>query len=228
MVALKAKIEKAEKDMMDDDRDGVPNYLDQEPGTATDANVDTKGKTVKVVKVVDMDGDGVLDVIDFCPTIKGAVSANGCPDKDGDGIYDFADKCPNAAGLAADGGCPVVSQKTKDILWIARTSVKFDIGKSEILKESFSILDKIAVELLTNPSYNLSVNAHAEKNKNAGDLMLITKMRAKVIKDYLIQKGVSAYRIESNGFGDTQPCVSQNGDRKQFNERIEFLISFEQ
>src|SRR5690606_27169857 len=43
---------------MDDDGDGVPNYLDQEPDSAPDAVVDTKGRTI------DSNGNGVPDVIE--------------------------------------------------------------------------------------------------------------------------------------------------------------------
>ena len=73
----------------------------------------------KVVKVVppppppvvevpkDRDGDGVLDVDDKCPDVKGLASLKGCPDRDGDGIADGDDKCPDVAGLARYQGCPI-------------------------------------------------------------------------------------------------------------------------
>jgi outer membrane protein OmpA-like peptidoglycan-associated protein len=229
MAALKAKIEKAEKDMMDDDKDGVPNYLDQEPGTAAGANVDTKGKTVKVEKVVDMDGDGVLDVNDFCPTIKGAASANGCPDKDGDRIYDFADKCPNAAGLAADGGCPVVKQKEKEIMQKAMAGVQFDNGKATIIKKSTPILDQVAKVMLENPTYNLAINGHTDNAGDPGKNLQLSIDRAKSVKAYLMGKGVAESRLTSNGYGDTQPKASNaTAKGKALNRRVEFIVSFEQ
>ncbi len=55
----------------------------------------------------DRDGDGVLDVDDKCPDVKGLASLKGCPDKDGDGIADGDDKCPDVAGLARYQGCPI-------------------------------------------------------------------------------------------------------------------------
>ncbi len=229
MAALKAKIEKAEKDMMDDDKDGVPNYLDQEPGTAAGANVDTKGKTVKVEKVVDMDGDGVLDVNDFCPTIKGSASANGCPDKDGDGIYDFADKCPNAAGLAADGGCPVVKQKEKEIMQKAMAGVQFDNGKATLIKKSTPILDQVAKVMLENPTYNLAINGHTDNAGDPAKNLQLSEDRAKAVKAYLMGKGVAESRLTAKGFGDTQPKASNaTAKGKAANRRVEFLVSFEQ
>lgn len=229
MASLKAKIEKAEKDMMDDDKDGVPNYLDQEPGTAAGANVDTKGKTVKVEKVVDMDMDGVLDVNDFCPTIKGVATANGCPDKDGDGIYDFADKCPNAAGLAADAGCPVVTEKAKTTMTEAMKGVQFDNAKSTIVKKSLPILDRVASVMLANPAYKLAINGHTDNKGDKAKNLQLSEDRAKAVKAYLMSKGVAESRMTATGYGDSQPKVSNATAKGQAtNRRVEFLVTFEQ
>lgn len=70
-----------------------------------------KAKPVPVIPVVeapkDADGDGVLDVDDSCPDVKGLASLKGCPDSDGDGITDASDKCPTILGLAKYEGCPI-------------------------------------------------------------------------------------------------------------------------
>jgi outer membrane protein OmpA-like peptidoglycan-associated protein len=57
--------------------------------------------------VTDRDGDGVLDINDRCPDVKGPASLQGCPDRDGDGIADIDDKCPELAGLPRYQGCPI-------------------------------------------------------------------------------------------------------------------------
>ncbi|MBI2258461.1 MAG: OmpA family protein [Flavobacteriia bacterium] len=227
--ALKAKIAKAEKDMMDDDKDGVPNYIDQEPGTAEGANVNTKGVTVIEKKVVDIDGDGVLDVNDFCPTIKGVASANGCPDKDGDGVYDFVDKCPNAAGLAADNGCPVVKEAVKNLMTKAMKGVQFDSGKASIIKKSLPILDEMAKVMLANPSYNLSIEGHTDNVGVPANNLKLSDDRAKAVRAYLVGKGVAEGRMKAQGFGDTQPKASNKTKKGQAeNRRVEFKVSFQE
>ena len=62
---------------------------------------------VVVEQPKDRDGDGVLDVDDKCPDVKGLASLKGCPDSDGDGIADGDDACPTVAGTAKYKGCPV-------------------------------------------------------------------------------------------------------------------------
>ena len=59
-------------------------------------------------KPKDKDGDGVLDKLDACPKVPGAVENNGCPweDKDDDGLLDNVDQCPEESGPERNNGCP--------------------------------------------------------------------------------------------------------------------------
>ncbi|MDH4283367.1 MAG: OmpA family protein [Myxococcales bacterium] len=68
------------------------------------------------VKILDADGDGILDDVDQCPNepedMDGFQDEDGCPDldNDGDGILDVDDGCPNDAedidGFEDQDGCP--------------------------------------------------------------------------------------------------------------------------
>lgn len=74
-------------------------------------NKNKKQKEIKeeepVQVVTDRDGDGIADISDKCPDVKGIASLKGCPDADGDGIADEEDKCPSVPGLAKYFGCPI-------------------------------------------------------------------------------------------------------------------------
>jgi OmpA-OmpF porin, OOP family len=61
----------------------------------------------------DIDGDGVIDEEDFCPTLAGLRIFGGCPDSDGDGIPDIHDACPDMAGPESNQGCPL-SDRDRD------------------------------------------------------------------------------------------------------------------
>ena len=96
---------------LDEDHDGVPDYLDHCLGTLPEAvaYIDTLGCDK------DSDGDGVEDYRDLCPNTPkeawGKVDTLGCPlDTDGDGISDYMDECPDtpeaAYGKVNGRGCP--------------------------------------------------------------------------------------------------------------------------
>lgn len=225
LAALKAKVEKAEKDMMDDDKDGVPNYLDEEVDTPEGTVVDTKGRTVKTTKAGDMDEDGVLDVEDYCPTIKGSATANGCPDSDGDGVYDFIDRCPKEKGDAKNGGCPGTNLMDGDGNSAGLRIIEFETGKATLTKRSYPTLDKVAEVLTKNPNYNVEINGHTDNVGTPEFNMQLSKDRAATVKKYLIKKGISESRMTTNGFGDTMPKASNDTEEgKSRNRRVEFIV----
>ena len=68
-----------------------------------------KGKSKKSYKefgtLADTDEDGIPDIDDKCPNLKGDQIGKGCPDQDGDGIFDDNDDCPTVPGYANLMGC---------------------------------------------------------------------------------------------------------------------------
>ena len=97
---------------LDEDHDGVPDYLDHCLGTVPEAI----GFVDSVGCALDTDGDGVEDYKDECPNTPeaawGKVDSVGCPlDTDGDGVPDYLYECadtPEAAyGSIDQKGCPI-------------------------------------------------------------------------------------------------------------------------
>jgi hypothetical protein len=88
-------------EIVDRDRDGVPDNEDQCPNLAGP-------RSNRGCPVSDIDGDGVDDSLDKCPNERGPASNQGCPefDSDQDGIPDSIDKCPETPGPKETGGCP--------------------------------------------------------------------------------------------------------------------------
>ncbi len=83
----------------------------------------TLGVSVQFMGDHDMDGDGIDNMADRCPTKAedkdGFEDTDGCPDEDNDkdGVLDADDKCPDAAedkdGVEDEDGCPDLD-KDKD------------------------------------------------------------------------------------------------------------------
>ncbi|HNR21789.1 MAG TPA: OmpA family protein [Steroidobacteraceae bacterium] len=178
----------------DSDGDGVNDDLDRCPGTPSGTPVDARGCEL------DSDGDGVVDRLDKCPgTPAGAkVDANGCElDGDGDGVVDRIDQCPNTrAGEKVDEvGCS----------FALRLEVYFDTASAEIKPESFRDLD-LAVSLMQrNQTVRGTIEGHTDDRGTEAYNLELSKRRAASVRQYLIDKGVAASRLESVGYGESRP-----------------------
>jgi OOP family OmpA-OmpF porin len=85
-------------------------YLQHSIGFASRLGKKKEPKVIEPPKPpADTDGDGIIDELDKCPTVKGLAKYDGCPvpDSDKDGINDEEDKCPAVFGLARYQGCPI-------------------------------------------------------------------------------------------------------------------------
>jgi outer membrane protein OmpA-like peptidoglycan-associated protein len=186
----------------------------------------------------DNDGDGLLDAEDKCPLEPedkdNFQDDDGCPDpdNDGDGIPDVDDKCPlqpeTMNGVDDEDGCPedtkVRITKTKiEIL----EKVYFDTNKATIKPRSYGLLDEIAQVLKQNAQISkLRVEGHTDSRGSEKYNQDLSERRAASVRQHLVEKGgISADRLVSKGFGESQPIAdnSKKAGRDQ-NRRVEFLI----
>ena len=104
--------------------------------------------------------------------------------------------------------------------------VYFEYNKAVIKSVSYPILDAVASTLEGNPSIQLiEVQGHTDERGNDAYNLDLSDRRAAAVKKYLEDKGVAADRLESQGYGETQP-VDQNHNEKAWakNRRVAFLI----
>ena len=202
----------------------------------------------------DTDGDGIADKDDACPQVKGPKEFNGCPDTDGDGIADKDDKCPDVAGPAENGGCPwpdtdgdgvldkddlcpevagPASNKgcpepdeneQKQLNQYAKT-ILFDTGKATIKFQSAEVLNQILNVLKKYPNSRFRIEGHTDSTGKRAKNMILSQNRADAVKVYLIQGGIDAGRLESQGFGPDRPIASnKNKKGRELNRRVEINL----
>ncbi len=148
-------------------------------------------------------------------------------DADGDGITDKEDHCPTMVGTEATLGCPEIKEADKVIMTQAMKGLLFETGSSNMLPESYPVLDNVYLVLSSNPDYKLSIEGHTD---NTGTDEINNKLsadRAQAARDYLVRKGIDSTRIVATGFGSTRPVASNDTPegRKQ-NRRVEFILMF--
>lgn len=197
----------------DTDGDGVQDSEDQCPNQAGTLN-----------GCPDRDGDGVKDADDQCPSQAGTL--NGCPDSDGDGVKDSDDTCPETAGLAGNGGCPEVKEEVKKVLALAVKSIQFNSGSDVLKQSSHSSLNQVAT-LMAENDFNLKLSGYTDNTGKEDSNLALSKKRADAVKRYLINKGVSTFRLSADGFGIVNP-IADNTTRagRAQNRRVELEIVF--
>jgi outer membrane protein OmpA-like peptidoglycan-associated protein len=217
----------------DSDGDGYPDSIDKCPHEKEDGKPPEPSDGCPAS--ADRDKDGIPDNVDACPDQPedkdGVQDDDGCPETDGDsdGIPDVEDKCPNQAGVrSADPskvGCPSNTKIGDDGEVQLLRPIEFEYGKAVILASSYPILDEVLELMKSRPSTKLGVYGHTDNRGALALNMRLSKERAAACKNYLINHGITATRLESQGFGPNQPLVDNGTDEgRARNRRVEFKI----
>jgi OOP family OmpA-OmpF porin len=104
-------------------------------------------------------------------------------------------------------------------------NVLFYQGTSNFIEGSAKELNLVVSMLEQNPEVKIALAGHTD---NVGDPVLnleLSNERVKVVRDYLISKGVDFQRIGGKGYGGSQPLVPNNSEsNRRLNRRVEFTI----
>ncbi|HEY4176508.1 MAG TPA: OmpA family protein [Kofleriaceae bacterium] len=216
------------------DRDG-DSILDQVDKCPDDPEDFDKFEDEDGCPDLDNDKDGILDVDDLCPNDPedkdGFEDEDGCPDLDNDkdGIPDKDDKCPNKPEtfnkVEDEDGCPDMTIKVEDNKFVLQP-IQFKLDSDVILPSSYYIVDEVVKALKDNPDLELmEVQGHTDEQGSDAHNLDLSDRRAASVKRYLVEHGIDENRLESQGYGETQPKDHHHNQRAYFiNRRVDFLI----
>ena len=211
LTELKNKIAAAEAKLVDTDKDGVADYLDVEPNTPEGSVVNTKGQ-----RIVDMDGDGIVDTEDYCPTLKGTLEFKGCPTGITNTI-EIKEESSEVSNLPAE-----IATKFKNLTG----DVLFTLNSDKVKPAYAKTLAKLAKQLNENKSIKVTINGHADNVGEEGINNTISENRAINVKNILTSNGVDASRISTKGFGDKKPKESNDTEKgRNANRRAEIITT---
>ena len=219
----------------DNDNDGIPDASDKCRDKPEDMD---KFEDEDGCPEGDNDADGVDDTADRCPTVKedrdGFEDNDGCPDEDNDsdGIPDAKDACPDKAetvnGHLDDDGCPDQKPKLIEVKGEKielKQKVFFDPGKSVVLRQSFELLDEIALVLLQRNDLRIRIEGHTDNVGSPEQNRELSRKRAQAVKDYLVHKGIAPSRLTVEGVGPDKPIAPNTiAEGRAANRRVEFII----
>lgn len=103
--------------------------------------------------------------------------------------------------------------------------ILFDFNKSTLRPEGREVLSKIAGILLVAKDYRMKLEGYTDIIGSDAYNLKLSQRRADSVHDYLAQAGISPDRMESVGFGKTNPVASNaTAAGRQKNRRVEILI----
>jgi photosystem II stability/assembly factor-like uncharacterized protein len=97
--------------------------------------------------------------------------------------------------------------------------VNFKTGSADLTPVAQAELDGIAATLQQKPGLRVRVEGHTD-NVGGDDYNLdLSRRRAESVKDYLVNKGLSADRFETQGYGKAYPIADNNTDQGRAQNR---------
>jgi len=127
------------------------------------------------------------------------------------------------SGTPKDGGA--VANKTYDI-----GEVFYDYDKAAIRQDAKPVLNNLVRLLKDNPEISIEIQSHSDSRGTNGYNQNLSNRRAQSVVNYLINSGVDKGRLQSKGFGESQPvnkCVDGvecTEAQHQKNRRTEFIV----
>ena len=102
----------------------------------------------------------------------------------------------------------------------------FDSGKFELNSAAREKLAKIAGVVLAHPGLQLTIEGHTDSVGGDEFNQKLSEKRSEAVKDYLAQQGVSAGALTAQGFGKSNPIVSNDTpDGRRQNRRVDIIVS---
>lgn len=100
-----------------------------------------------------------------------------------------------------------------------RLDINFKQSKAEILKDSYSELDKLLKMMNEYPNMEIQLEGHTDFRGSASANLRLSERRVKAVKTYLTSKSVSSDRIKTKAFGGTRPLSKESTEEAKLNNR---------
>ena len=108
---------------------------------------------------------------------------------------------------------------------ITLKNIYFNVSKYDLKPESFPELDRLVGVMQTNPTLQIRLEGHTDTVGDFDMNVELSRNRVNEVKRYLVDKGISASRIETVGYGPSRP-INTNKTLKERpeNRRVELVI----
>jgi outer membrane protein OmpA-like peptidoglycan-associated protein len=105
------------------------------------------------------------------------------------------------------------------------SDILFDFGKADLRRDAELNLAKVAVILSQFPEMKIVVEGHTDNVGSEEYNLKLSERRATAVSDFLISQGVDEARMDTKGYGMSQPIESNaTPEGRQKNRRVDLVI----
>lgn len=131
-----------------------------------------------------------------------------------------------AEAQAALAKLAAVKEEPRGMVITLSGSVLFASNRAVLLPDARSRLDQVSDVLMTTQERNLTIEGHTDSQGASSHNLDLSQRRANAVRDYLVQRGYQADRIQARGLGEGNPISdNSNAEGRANNRRVEIVIS---
>lgn len=210
-----------------------PNFTRLITGKLTDENGQSPGSVQVKIKKVQSSQETAVRI----DTLSGdfAVAVQTQPDEDLLLVAEKSGTAFTSRYIAAEdlntSPEPVVSQQTIEVKKLKRGEeyrlhdINFETNSYALDKRAVRILEEFYEFLKTNKNIRIEIQGHTDNVGTREDNLILSNNRARVVYEYLINKGISPSRMTFKGFGPDKPVASNQTEQgRALNRRTVFVI----
>jgi OOP family OmpA-OmpF porin len=192
--AIDARFMAIENKMLDTDKDGVADYLDEEPNTATGAMVDSKGRSI------DKNNNGVPD------ETEAYVMKN------------YASNTAKNSPLLSN------NELITSLINGGYVALYFDFNKSKPTNVSTEGTDFILTYLRNNPTAKMDIIGHADEIGRSSYNDKLSNARAKNVKNTLVKAKIDPARLNVIAAGEDNSVDIDSQNARKLVRRVTFKV----
>jgi outer membrane protein OmpA-like peptidoglycan-associated protein len=160
-------------------------------------------------------------------TLIGAAAGAAVGAAAGAGVGHMMDKQEAEMRQALAASEEAAVRREGDLLAITlKGDVSFDYNSDVVRPGLYNELDRIAQIMVKYPQTSILVEGHTDSTGSESYNSQLSERRANSVKSLLVQRGVQEYRVNTIGYGESRPIVTNaTPEGRQMNRRVEIRIN---
>ena len=101
----------------------------------------------------------------------------------------------------------------------------FDRSTANLLESSYPELKRLLEVMQDNSEMKIELSGHTDNQGNSSLNLELSRQRAEMVKQYLVENGIKNRRVETKGYGASRPVASNaTEESRKLNRRVEVLV----